>query len=65
MFVDYRKISDELHDKLKNKMKMFVTKYSNAKISDKNIIHMFDSIFMLFVILVNCDLCTQRVFYHF
>ena len=44
MFVDYRKISDELHDKLKNKMKMFVTKYSNAKISDKNIIHMFNSI---------------------
>ena len=34
MFVDYRKISDELHDKLKNKMKMFVTKYLNAKISD-------------------------------
>ena len=47
MFVDYRKISDELHDKLKNKMKMFVTKYLNAKISDKNIIHMFDRIFML------------------
>ena len=51
MFVDYRKISDELHDKLKNKKKMFVTKYLNAKISDKNIIHMFDRIFMLLLFL--------------
>ena len=59
MFVDYRKISDELHDKLKNKMKMFVTKYLNVKISDENMC------LIVLVIIVNCDLCTQRVFYHF
>ena len=53
MFVDYRKISDELHDKLKNKMKMFVTKYLNAKISDKNMC------LIVLVKIVNCDLCTQ------